>query len=202
MNIYGPCLCGSGKKFKFCCCSAYKEGKIPTGLDLCSNLPLYDCKIISEWNTIGLSPVHIIRKLTETTYVLVSYLVDFWCLGLKDAFINYGLSQSDLESIFQKDPSLTSLPYEDARALILGSINFARSIQIEPHPNWTGVITSFIEANQPHKKSLTFGREGSPFYVAGPKDYKNYNLREIIQKVIKSGGDYVIDFLDQSRQYV
>ncbi len=201
MDIYGPCLCGSGKKFKFCCCSSYKEGKIPPESNFCPNLPLYDCKILSEWKELGISPIHVVRKLTETTYVLISYLIDFWCLGLKDAFINYGLTYYDLQSIFQKGPSLISLPYEEARELILGSIDFARDIHIEPHSSWEGVVTSFIEATQPHKKQFTFGKEGSPFYVAGPKDYIKYNLQDIAKKVKKAGGDYIINIPENNGHY-
>lgn len=202
MDIYGPCLCGSGKKFKFCCCSSYKEGIIPLGVNLCSNLSLYDCKILSEWKEVGISPIHVVRKLTETTYVLISYLIDFWCLGLKDAFITYGLTYDDLQSIFQKGPSLISLPYEEARNLILGSIDFAKNIGIEPHANFSGVVTSFIEATQPYEKQLAFGKDGIPFYVAGPKDYKNYNLKELAKKITAAGGDYIIEISNNGRQYV
>lgn len=201
MDIYGPCLCGNGKKFKFCCYSSYKEGKLLPESNLCSNLPLYDCKILSEWKEVGISPIHIVRKLTETTYVLVSYLIDFWCLGLKDTFINYGLTYSDLQSIFQKGPSLISLPYEEARDLILGSIDFARNIQIEPPFSWQGLVTSFIEANQPYKKKFIFGKEGSPFYVAGPKDSIKYDLQDIAKKVRKARGHYIINISENLGQY-
>ncbi|MES2199682.1 MAG: hypothetical protein V4489_05905 [Chlamydiota bacterium] len=198
MDIYGPCLCGSGKKFKFCCCSAYKEGKIPLESDFCSNLPIYDCKILPNQEDVGISPIHIVRQLTDTTYVLISYLIDFWCLGLKDAFINYGLSSSELQSIFQKGPPLISLPYEEARSFILGSIDFARKIDIEPHSNWQGIVTSFIEAKKPYKKQFVFGKDGHPFYVAGPYDVQRYDLTKLIKKIKDAGGDYIINISDQN----
>jgi hypothetical protein len=202
MDIYNPCVCGKDKKFKFCCYPLVKEGKTLPESDLCSKFPIYDCKISSSWKEDGISSIYIIRKITDTTYVFASYLIDFWCLGLKDVFITFMLTEDKLQSLLQKTHgTLISISYKDARNLILGSIDFAKSIEIEPNFEWGGLNASFIEAKKPYEKQDFFGKKGEPFYFEGPHDKKRYNIEELIKKVKKFGGDYVIQISSDGDYY-
>ena len=55
-DIYAPCLCGSGKKFKFCCHEILKTGGvIPATLE-CSKFPVHECKVLKDWEDTGISP--------------------------------------------------------------------------------------------------------------------------------------------------
>ncbi|MBS0627116.1 MAG: hypothetical protein JSS09_02770 [Verrucomicrobia bacterium] len=202
MDIYNPCLCGKDKKFKFCCYPLIKEGKTLPESDLCSKFAIYDCKISSNWKKDGISPILVIRKINDSTYVLGNYLIDFWCLGLKDAFINYMLTEDELKSSLQKSAAaLISISYEEARNLILGSIDSAKPIETEPNSEWRGLLTSFIEAQKPYQKLDVFGKEGKPFYSEGPYDREQHNIKEIIENVKKFGGDYTIQTLNFYNHY-
>jgi hypothetical protein len=76
-DIYAPCICGSEKKFKFCCYSIMKSGGVIPSSKECCKFPIYECRVLENWEEMGISPVYITRKLSKDSYVFISYLVDF-----------------------------------------------------------------------------------------------------------------------------
>src|SRR3569832_1383038 len=190
IDFYAPCLCGSGKKFKFCCYGILKKGsEIPATFEY-SKFPVHECKVLKDWEETGISPVYVSRKITDTSYVFISYLVDFWCLGVKDTMLKFGISQTDLKYLYSQSDDLETIPYQDARSLILGAIDFAKAIDIAPDPSWQGIPSSFIESHLTYEKKFSFGQEGKPFYISGPHDYERYNVEEIINKISEAKGHF------------
>jgi hypothetical protein len=189
-DIYAPCLCGSGKKFKFCCYGIQKKGGVIPATSECCKFPIYECKVLKNWEEVGISPVYVSRELTKDSYVFASYLVDFWCLGVKDTTLKFGISKADLKHIYKKNDDLETVSYQDARSLILGAIDFAKAIDIAPHSSWNGIPSSFIEAHLAYEKKFTFGQEGKPYYFSGPYDYERYDVEEIINKVSEASTLY------------
>lgn len=191
-DIYAPCHCGSGKKFKFCCYGIQKNREIiPATTEYC-RFPIQECKVLKNLKEIGISPVYVVRELNKSSYVLISYLVDFWCLGVKDTIIKFGVSKKDLIRIYSMSPGLVSVSYEDARSLILGAIDFAKAIDIAPHSSWNGIPSSFIEAHLAYEKNFSCGREGMHYYISNPQDHERYNVKEIVSKVSKANDNYTI----------
>lgn len=191
-DIYLPCVCGSGKKFKFCCYGIQKKGDgIPASSECCK-FPVHECKVLKNWEETGISPVYVSRELTKDSYVFISYLVDFWCLGLKDTILKFGVSKRDLSQAYSRSDDLVTISYQDARSLILGAMDFAKTIDIAPHSSWNGIPYSFIEAHLAYEKQFSFGQEGRPHYISGPNDYELYNVEEVVKKVSKAQGHYVV----------
>lgn len=140
----------------------------------------------------GISSVYVIRELNKNSYVLTSYLVDFWCLGVKDTFFKFGISNANLKYIYNRNDELVTVSYEDARSLILGAIDFAKIVDIGPHSSWRGIPSSFIEAHLAYEKKFSFGQEGVHYYFSGPQDYERYDVEEILRKVSKANGHYTV----------
>lgn len=134
-DIYAPCICGSGKKFKFCCYGIQKKRGVIPATSECCKFPIHECKVLRDWKQSGISPVYITRELTKDSFVFISYLMDFWCLGLKDIIIKFGITKKDLSQIYNRgdDYDFVTISYQDARSLILGAIEFANAIDIAPH---------------------------------------------------------------------
>lgn len=195
-DIYAPCLCGSGKKFKFCCYEIQKKGGVIPATSECCKFPVYECKVLENWEETGISPVYVSRELTKDSYVFISYLVDFWCLGIKDTILKFGATKRDLAQIYSRSDDLVTISYQDARSLILGAMDFAKTIDIAPHSSWNGIPSSFIEAHLAYEKKFSFGYKGKPHYVSGPHDYELYNIEEVVKKVSKAQGHYVVHVSD------
>ena len=168
-----------------------REGVIPATSECCK-FPIYECKVLENWEETGISPVYVSRELTKDSYVFISYLVDFWCLGVKDTILKFGVSKRDLSHIYNKSDDLVTISYQDARSLILGAIDFPKAIDIAPHSSWNGIPSSFIEAHLAYEKKFSFGQEERPHYVSGPNDCELYNVEEVVKKGSKAHGNDVV----------
>lgn len=115
-------------------------------------------------------------------------------MGLKDTIIKFGITKRDLSQIYNRggDYDFETISYQDARSLILGAMDFAKTIDIAPHSSWNGIPSFFIEAHLAYEKKFSFGQEGRPHYVSGPNDYELYNVEEVVKKVSKAQGHYVV----------
>ena len=60
--------------------------------------PLVACLINEDWQEHKLASIYIIRK-ASSGLVLSSFLVDIAGVGLKDAWGDYGLTETDIEEI-------------------------------------------------------------------------------------------------------
>jgi hypothetical protein len=190
LTVYDPCPCNSGKKFKFCCGDRIKT-KDPGAL--CQQLgllPLHMCLINGFWKENGIASIHIIKGMHPGHFVLGMYLIDIWCLGVKDADLKMNLTQSKVDYYVDKLSFVhVDFPYEDARSIIFGSLEYAQNLGFTPHADWH-MARCLIEPDRSFQNKVTFGRNGKPFYKIGPYDAKERNTRDIVDKMRKAGGSW------------
>jgi hypothetical protein len=125
--------------------------------------------------------------------VLVQFLVDTRCLGVKDAFFRF---DPDLEAVrsIERDhfdeAVRTSMTPSGACKLILNAIEYARSVGLEPHPETAACLGIFadIDPNECDEK-FEFGVDGRPYYISGPNDSLEFQLRvtESLEKKVGAG---------------
>ncbi len=116
------------------------------------------------------------------------YLVDTWCLGVKNALGPRLMNDRRLPEFrerffaaFDADP--VPAPIELVRHLVWGAVDYARGLGFEPHHDlWAAA--GHIEPLQ-GPSSIRFGRDGKPFYVEGPYDDAVRNLRTLERSVGK-----------------
>lgn len=189
-NRNDPCRCGSGKKYKKCC---LKKDDPFFMAQNASQYPVEKCFIGANWKDSGLGNILIIRKNIETNkYLFCMPLVDLYCLGVKDVFFNVELDWSNIKhEIIDRFPGgMVEMDYEECRGLILGAIDFAKTIGFAPHEDWEK-SKEFVEPQKPYKTKHKFGKNGKPFYVTGPDDDVEKNI-----KILGDKGNFVRDFTD------
>jgi hypothetical protein len=88
----------------------------------------------------GLAQIFVTRK-EGNQYLVCSYLVDYWCLGVKNALGPRKLDRSRYETMiracygsFAQDYREISL--EQAQAIIFGSIEYAAKLGLKPHADF------------------------------------------------------------------
>ena len=164
-----PCHCGSGRKYKKCCFS--RDEEINDLLKNISNFPIHECLINEDWENSGLATIVVIREHPKTgLFSFVSFLVDIFCLGLKNAMAEVGVDEDmvvDYISIYPQ--SFIEIDYEECRGILLGGIDYAKNLGFEPHDDWEKV-TGFVEGSRSYETRHKFGKNGKPFYVEGPDD--------------------------------
>lgn len=122
----------------------------------------------------GLVGIVVARPRVRVDRISVcGYLVDAYCLGVKDSmgplFGPRAALPGFLERFFgafEGDPE--SISPELARQVVFGSVSFAAQFGFRPHPDFTRTRSHLGEP--PDRISVGFGLEGRPFYIQGPFD--------------------------------
>jgi len=150
--------------------------------------------------TDGLAAVLVARRHRYDKVSVCGYLADVYCLGVKNVLgpeiMNElgprGLREfrRDFFSGYHGDP--LEAPIELAREVVFGSIAYARNLGFEPHPDFAAAEAHLGPWNGP--STITFGKQGKPFYISGPND----NPRTIIRTLERSAGAGNFDFIDIS----
>jgi hypothetical protein len=148
----------------------------------------------SVFGTDGLASVLVAREHKYGKVSVCGYLADVYCLGVKNAvgpeiMDEPGLRRfaRDFFSGYQGEP--LEAPIELAREVVFGSVEYARGLGFEPHPNFTAAEGHLGAWTGP--STITFGKDGKPFYVSGPYD----NPRPVIRTLEHTVGPENFDFL-------
>jgi tetratricopeptide (TPR) repeat protein len=191
---YQECSCGSGLKFKFCCYEkrlTINEVRERELIRRASEFPVDRCLITSDWQEDGIAQVFVIRRLPDSRYVSGMFLVDVFCLGLKDTFAQTKLDDADLRRILQEAPPFDEISYEDARSVILGAIEYAARFGFEPHADWAET-SHFVERLRPFSHKFTFGHDGKPFYIEGIDDDTRRIMGRLEPLIAKGEADFLL----------
>ena len=123
------------------------------------------------------------------------YLLDVWCLGVKNAL---GPTTIDEQSLRHRtleffsgylDPPIAA-PIELVRDLVLGAAEYARQLGFAPHPDFHHTRAHLGAWTGP--SAITFGCDGKPTYNSGPYDNPGRVLRTLQHAVGHDGFDYTV----------
>ena len=124
------------------------------------------------------------------------YLVDVWCLGVKNALGPESVERRKLPEFTDwyfrsyDEPPLAA-PIDLVKHLVFGAIGYARELGFEPHPDFAGCVGHL--GPWEGSSDLTFGHEGKPMYIQGPYD----DATRIVRTLRRSVGDGNFDYLCQ-----
>lgn len=123
----------------------------------------------------GMGSVWFSRKLDDGRYALGVFLVDTFCLGVKNAM--YAILEPDRYNV-QKENFLhiseeAFIPQEPAyaRKLVESAILYARALGLEPHADYKIAKEIFGDVVASDSDAVfAFGKDGHPLYMPGPGD--------------------------------
>ena len=139
-----------------------------------STYPVYGCFYTLAIDDNGIGIVVVARKMPDGQIAMGLFLVDRYCLGVKDAFGRV-LPRSDYDEFVveceQKKGGIQELHPPTARRLVEDAIGYANDLGFTPHPDYRRAAPIFGDID-PEQATRTweFGRDGKPFFVAGPYD--------------------------------
>jgi hypothetical protein len=101
------------------------------------------------------------------------FLLDVFCLGVKDAFVafmsrnQFHLKRLDLD---RRDPLIDRSP-SYARKLVEDAVAYAAALGISAHPDYEASKSIFgnVDAGECHD-NFVFGKNGKPHFMGGPND--------------------------------
>jgi hypothetical protein len=113
------------------------------------------------------------RQKRRARFSVCGYLVDTFCLGVKNTIGPEAFDGDSLRSfratyftIFDS-PGLAA-PLDLVQHLVFGAVDYARSLGFEPHRDFRQVAGHLGAWEGP--SAITFGDNGRPSYVQGPSD--------------------------------
>ncbi len=143
----------------------------------------------------GVAVVTVARKAGFNRLEFCTYLVDIWCLEVKDVapprIMDPSTYKDFIDFAYQAFPDGTQdISLNLAQAIVLGGVEYASRLGFQPHRDFEQARSLLGEWNgQPE---LNFGRDGKPYYMSGPYDDPLKVLRTLRETVGEGKFDYVI----------
>ncbi|HTU93418.1 MAG TPA: hypothetical protein VMF69_25285 [Gemmataceae bacterium] len=163
-----------------------------------SKYPVLHCWIGNSIAEQGIGWVVLSRVLADGSVAAVSFLVDSYCLGVKDVFAEI-LPRSDYESKYLRKmtadmPSRNTAPAE-ARKLLEEAVAYSRRLGLSPHPDYPKGMILFADIDAAGSDAhFEFGKDGKPFFISGPND-SLARCRQIVAILNKTCGPGQFDYL-------
>jgi SEC-C motif len=200
-----PCPCGSGKKYKKCCLPKERDqqpgdspwihaGKIHR-IQNADDYPVEACYLNADWKEQGLARIVVTRSQENGKIMVGAFLVDTFCVGVKNAFCNEGLGRRQIEAqllpgYYQNEPTRVGINY--VKEIIYGAVEYAKGLGFDPHPDFE--LSRHVLGSEAisRTRNLKFGGpEGKPLYVAGPDDDAATILQKLRKRLGKDGFHFI-----------
>ena len=142
----------------------------------------------------GIGSLAIARRESEGQLVFAVFLVDVYCLGVKNAFWKPG-TQHDYDDLIRRmngTQKMAAIAPACLLKIVQGAVDYAGSFGLPPHPDFhhAAKLLAGIDPSA-CPEQFTFGRNGKPFYVQGPHE-SSAEAAAIMQRVQAAGGHYLV----------
>lgn len=140
---------------------------------LAANSPVHECYVSKGLFEIGIGNVVLSRKMPDGNIAFSIFLVDTFCLGIKNALFAVR-PQSDYDdkiNNYKLRENLEKMHPSCVRKLIERAVAYAKDLGFNPHPDYRLARQIFGDIDREAcPMSFEFGRDGKPWFIAGPYD--------------------------------
>jgi len=175
-----------------------ESGGMPVQMERAAKAPVLHCFAAEDVWAHGIGNVLLSRQLSHGHVAFVAFLVDIYCLGVKDLIMNVAPRARYDEGLYDKlrrQTRLLPMKPECARKLVEGAVEYALDLGLPPHPDYR--IARLIFGDIPADacdETFIYGKDGKPFYMAGPYD-SPARVRQILNALEKARGPGGYHFL-------
>lgn len=136
--------------------------------------PILDCLLFDGIWRQGIGSLLISRSLPDHKVAYAVFLLDVFCLGVKNAMFGVTSRQQYQEGLLAnlKDHGArTRISPAHARKLIEDSVAYALQMGLYPHRDYEAASRIFADIDATScTETFVFGKDGKPLFVAGPHD--------------------------------
>ena len=176
-----------------------------------------ECYVNANWREMGMANIQVLGRAPDGRLAYAAFLVDIWCVGLKDTFGKREFARPDFDDILdrmEEELEVAKLSPAEAKRLVAGGMRFARQngFKLPPHfERWVAIFGGLGDVATADLRG--FGVEGGRLRYVGTKAFLQRRLaacsvddflrRPDVQWVMGDGtprhpaeGDYSIDLGD------
>lgn len=134
-------------------------------------LPIVKCYINGNWEEVGMASIIVVRQHQSGNYTSAQYLVDIYCLGIKNTTYCFNFSPEQLDEMTDGIPYCEEISYNEVHNIIFGAITFAEEeVDMLPHKDFE--LTRYMLEEDTDDIPLIeyeFGRFGTPLLVVNTR---------------------------------
>jgi hypothetical protein len=176
----------------------HAAGGIRARFEQASKAPILHCFAADVVWQQGIGEVLISRQLKDGNVAFVTFLLDMYCLGVKTVIMNIVPPALYRERMYRRladEYQLVPLKPECARKLVEGAVAYALDLGLPPDPEYriARLIFGDVQA-EACDQTFVYGKDGKPFFVAGPRD-DPARCKEVIRTLEESCGPGGFHFL-------
>jgi hypothetical protein len=160
------------------------EASLPARVLRAAHAPIQHCFLTESVFDIGMGTLVLARGATPHHIALGSFLIDVFCLGIKDVIfesVEREVFEMYIEATDAGSPMISVDP-SYARKLLRDLAAWSQSIGFAPHRDFAAVERIFGDMSADASDTVfRFGRDGKPVYIPGPNDTAPLIQRRIAQ---------------------
>jgi hypothetical protein len=137
-----------------------------------SHLPLAGCYATEDIEGNGMASVLLARPMSDGQIAFAMFLVDLYCLGVKDSFARI-VSRGEFDEKFGDwiESQAEEIPPADARKLVEEAVVWARRFGFAPRGDFRKACGIFYGIDvDDATREYELGRNGRPCFFNGPDD--------------------------------
>jgi hypothetical protein len=167
------------------------EASLPARMLRAAHAPIQHCFLTESVFDVGMGTLVLARGVTPHHIALGSFLIDVFCLGIKD--VMFESVESEVFEMYMDATDagspMVSVDPSYARKLLRDLAAWSQSIGFAPHRDFAAVERVFGDVSADASDAVfRFGRDGKPVYIPGPNDTAPLIQRRI-QQLQKYLGD-------------
>jgi hypothetical protein len=169
------------------------EASLPARVLRAADAPIQHCFLTESVFDTGMGTLVLARGATSLYTAFSAFLLDTFCLGIKD--VTFESVESKVFDMYidatDAGSPLVSVDPSYARKLLRDLAAWSQSIGFAPHRDFAAVERMFGEVSADAcDEVFRFGRDGKPVYIPGPSDTAPVIRRRIehLQKYLGDDG--------------
>jgi hypothetical protein len=160
--------------------------------------PLHECLLTKEWQEEGaITQILVARRSSSGQIAVGVFLVDLGCLGVKSAFgrlLHTMQEYRELRDGMKANQDMIKADINLVAKIIREAIAYAEDLGFKPDPDYRDAMLVLGDAD-PDACDVPIplgGKDGKPFFVAGPYDNVDRIMSKLTRKLGPDGFTYVV----------
>lgn len=160
-------------------------------------LPIEKCLVAENAIKNGVVVCIIIRKQPSGLFSFASFVVDRFCLGIKDAMANCNYSKIQIDDLLARMSPfgvLKEVPAAYFHNLVYGALDYAEDLGFSPNESFD-IAEHLLDPDLADEgiDDIEFGYNGKPLYIQGPFDDANRIIKTLNSTVGEGNYEFVVE---------